>query len=172
MGFSESSVLLKIALVVLPLALILHIVGLATPHWSSHSVTEQGITIGAVVGLWKGCLSENGASQCTSYDDVPGWLNGCRAFGIIGVLAVAAAAILEALCTIALSKDTHKIAFILSTITAFVGAGSIILCAIIWAAKASDLSSTGDLAWSFGLSIAGGVLAGLGGLLVSINLCQ
>ncbi|XP_060066766.1 uncharacterized protein LOC132547035 [Ylistrum balloti] len=172
MGFSESSVLLKIALVVLPLALILHIAGLATPNWSSASASANGQSVSSTAGLWKACLEGGGEKLCESYETVLDWIKACQAFGIIGVLAVAAAAILEVLCTVVFSKDTHKVAYILAAMTAFSGAGCIIVTAIIWAAKASEISSLLDLSWSFGLSIAGGVLAGIGGVLGAIDLCQ
>ncbi|XP_033751725.1 uncharacterized protein LOC117335677 [Pecten maximus] len=177
MGFSDSSVLLKIALVILPLALILHIVGLATPSWSAISVSVAGVSASQSIGLWSTCGTTAGNTECVSFDDVPNlevsdWLKACRAFGIIGVLAVAAAAILAVLCTVALSKDSHKIAYILATVIAFVGAAACILSCIIWAGKVDDLIAGLDLSYSFALSIVAGVLAGIGGILEAIDLCK
>ncbi|OWF56761.1 uncharacterized protein LOC110459277 [Mizuhopecten yessoensis] len=173
MGFSDSSALLKIALILLPLALILHIVGIATPNWSSYSASSGAVSTSLSYGLWKLCVEVNGVSECANYPNVQDWVKACQAFGIIGVLAVAGAAILEVLCTIVLSKATHKVAFIAAAITAFVGAASIILSAIIWSAKVTEFGNTElDLSWSFGLSITGGVLAGIGGILVALDLCQ
>ncbi|XP_033751726.1 claudin-18-like [Pecten maximus] len=172
MGCSDSSVLLKIAFVILPLALVLQIAGLATPSWSSITASIKGVSASQSIGLWATCATEAGKSQCVSYTDVEDWLKVCRAFAIIGMLAVAAAAILEVLCTVALSKDSHKIAYILATIIAFVGAGACILACIIWAAKVGDVLSGLDLSYSFALSIVAGGLSGIGGILVAIDLCK
>ncbi|XP_069134021.1 uncharacterized protein [Argopecten irradians] len=178
MGFSEASVLLKVALFILPLALILQIVGLATPNWSSVSGSRSGITVTANVGLWKACSSiSNTGSECVTYPDVLDWMKSSRAFAIIGMLGVAAAAILEALCTIVLNKASHKMAYILATVTAFIGAAAIILSVIIWGVNNDELGTTADgspydLSWSLFISIVGGVLSGIGGVLVTIDLCQ
>ncbi|OWF56759.1 uncharacterized protein LOC110459122 [Mizuhopecten yessoensis] len=172
MGFSDSSILLKIALVILGLASILQIVGLATPNWSSALTPAGDASISSSFGLWKFCFSALGKSDCDSYPDAEDWLKICRAFAVIGVLAVIGATVLEVLCTLALSKATHKIVFILATLAAFVGAASIILAAIIWGAKTSDLGTGITLDWSFALSILAGVLAGIGGLLVALDICK
>ncbi|OWF56760.1 uncharacterized protein C16orf52 homolog [Mizuhopecten yessoensis] len=173
MGFSDSSSLLKTALAVFPLALILHIVGLATPSWATNSGSSGGISFRVTAGLWKQCNTVHGETECIIYPQPEDWQKACQAFGIIGVLAVSAAAILEGLCTVLLTKSKHKIFFIATTLLAFLGAGSIILTAIIWAAKIFELQLTDlVLSWSFGLSIAGAVLSGVGGILMAIDLCQ
>ncbi|XP_069133574.1 claudin-4-like [Argopecten irradians] len=176
MGCTEASVFLKIALVIFPIALILQIVGLATPNWSSVSATISGQTITQSNGLWAVCASSNGEKQCQNYDIVEDWVVACRAFAIIGMATVAAAAILEVLCTVALSKSSHKIAYILDVIIAFLGAGAVILACIIWAAKISDSGASAglslELSYSFGLSIAAGLLSGIGGILATIDLCK
>jgi len=51
MGFAESSVFLKVCLVVFPLSVILQSVGIATPNWLS--AEEHGIILR--IGLWKAC---------------------------------------------------------------------------------------------------------------------
>ncbi|XP_060082660.1 uncharacterized protein LOC132561957, partial [Ylistrum balloti] len=110
---------------------------------------------------------------------LPIWFKVCRATIIVGAVVVANAAVLELLCTVVLSKASHKIVFILTTLAAFFGAACILSMAILWAYKIRHGFLTGDvdelvlnLSWSFGLSIAGGLLAGIGGLLVAIDFCR
>ena len=62
MGFGESSLFLKINLVVLIFAVILDLIGLAIPYW----VAVDTNTIDYNYGLWQLCLN----SVCTSFISV------------------------------------------------------------------------------------------------------
>ena len=66
-GISEASCALKIGLVLSPIALVLTIVGMATPYWLEDKVMHVFHS-----GLWVTCAQTPtlGVSVCTSYIDL------------------------------------------------------------------------------------------------------
>ncbi|XP_021339228.1 uncharacterized protein LOC110440455 [Mizuhopecten yessoensis] len=169
------SVFVKISLVVLVIGLFFHIIGVSTPNWSTYSISLVTVKL----GLWKYCFSSLGTTVCTSYGGITltdgDWIKACQAMGILGVLTIIAAIILNVLCVAVLTKQDHKIAFILTPTLAFIGAGCIFIANMVWGAKISDwsfiIASANDLAlgWSFALSLVGGLFAVAGGVLFGVG---
>jgi len=75
-GFVEAPVLLKVGLIVSLLGLLFHIIGLATPYWTSgeQSVAFMGFktTIKANSGLWQACVEAQSAKTCLDVKNPPG----------------------------------------------------------------------------------------------------
>ncbi|XP_059161584.1 uncharacterized protein LOC131944787 [Physella acuta] len=134
---------------------LLHLVGMATPHW-------WNIGSGSI-GLWQVC-----EGNCLTIEDKAGWLIGCDFLSVMGVLSSVAALVLIAFIFFNAFKGRplHSkipIFLIASTICA---ATFIIICIIIFASQTPNAKR---LAYSFYLSIVGGVLIKIGGIIGFIS---
>jgi len=67
MGVADASIFVKACLVVLPIALLLQIIGIATNYWTTKEVSTLTIN----VGLWKSCV-ESVCAGFTSTTSLPG----------------------------------------------------------------------------------------------------
>ncbi|XP_059164758.1 epithelial membrane protein 1-like [Physella acuta] len=143
---------------------VLHIVGLATPEWSTSNVV--GISYSA--GLWKGCAD----GYCVEYPQTTAALEACEAMAIIGMFfslfAITAVGILLVckITGILAVSSAHHIAAALSIIS-FV---FILIGIIVWGAEVHASNSNFKIGYSFILSIVGGVLIAIGGIMYSCSM--
>jgi hypothetical protein len=71
MGLNETSVFIKVSFCLAAAGFLLHIIGFATAYWISSSVGG----VKSHQGLWRGCVSGNGYSICSSGGDQPSKFN-------------------------------------------------------------------------------------------------
>ncbi|XP_059161562.1 uncharacterized protein LOC131944766 [Physella acuta] len=137
---------------IIGLGSLLHLVGMATPHWLK--LNDPGS-----IGLWQVCIQ-----FCLTIEDKAGWLIACDFFSVMGVLSSVAALVLIAFSFFNAFKGRpqHSTIPIFLTASTSLAATCIIICIIIFASKTVHTSLLG---YSFYLSIAGGVLITIGGIL-------
>lgn len=68
MGFSEATIFLKVGFILLIVAFILQLLGIALPYW--YSIDSNGAS--AYGGLWKGCSEVANIKACASWKNVTG----------------------------------------------------------------------------------------------------
>lgn len=87
MGFTMPHVLILVGAAVTALALLLQIVGFATPAWITGTsiirIQSSTITVDFNSGLWSFCNGD----KCQDFDLSVDWLKAVRAFGVLGILA-------------------------------------------------------------------------------------
>ncbi|XP_076456927.1 uncharacterized protein LOC143291142 [Babylonia areolata] len=172
MGFVMPHAIILVAGGVVGLALILQIVGLATPAWVTFELTYPVLGVQTVsynIGLWKVCASGNCRKISFSSptfgdddddDDVPDWLNACRAFGILGVLAMAASLFCAVLTCV--MSDKAKMFTLVAAGVAAVGAVCSMIEFAVYAREEPYLNQSSQhvsLGYSFILSVVAFVLA-------------
>ncbi|XP_076456934.1 uncharacterized protein LOC143291144 isoform X2 [Babylonia areolata] len=85
MGCVRPPISVLVGVVLMALAFVLEVVGLAAPGWCSLWVGEKGVTM---VGLWEFCY-ELPNFTCEDLENlwpIQSWLEGCRAMGVLAVL--------------------------------------------------------------------------------------
>ncbi|XP_076456529.1 uncharacterized protein LOC143290876 [Babylonia areolata] len=188
MGFVMPHVIILVAGGVVGLALIFQIVGLATPGWTtgeeSLSVgnhenggpngikgdtslqakypgkSGNGIKNTYSGGLWKVCIGDSCFESSSSPSDDSGWLYACRAFGILGMLAMVASLICAVL--ICFMSDKAKMFTLVAAGAAAVGAACCMIEFAVYAGKDPTHSLPGldvSLGYSFALTILAFLLA-------------
>ncbi|XP_061188435.1 uncharacterized protein LOC133196582 [Saccostrea echinata] len=122
MSFRGNSKFFVFGFLFLFIALILDVIGVATPYW--FYAEKNGVKIYG--GLWKSCLDISGSeeSKCNKYEDVPDWLKAVRGFGFLGIL-VSTLALTSASLKICL-KDRVSL-LIIAIILSFISA----LCSVV-----------------------------------------
>ncbi|KAK7463936.1 hypothetical protein BaRGS_00038073, partial [Batillaria attramentaria] len=110
--FKKPHIAVIIGLVCIGVALIFHIVGLATTGWASADLDIPTVNAELKVGLWSVCLQ----STCSEYLSLPDWLGAVRAFSIIGMLMIVGCVVVGLL---QLCKD-NKMLPVVTAILAFV----------------------------------------------------
>eukprot|EP00745_Piridium_sociabile_P037219 TRINITY_DN6747_c0_g1_i3.p1 TRINITY_DN6747_c0_g1~~TRINITY_DN6747_c0_g1_i3.p1 ORF type:complete len:159 (-),score=31.67 TRINITY_DN6747_c0_g1_i3:53-529(-) len=149
MGFTMPHITILIAAGVVGLALLFQIIGVATPGWIVVSASDYKS------GLWESCVG----GRCTKFDDVGDSAKACRAFGILGIFAMAASFACGLL--ICFMSDM-KIFTLLAPLAAAAGA----FCAMIeFAVYAGEADSTKYLDYSFALTVVAFVLCGAAAVL-------
>lgn len=149
MGFNEASLLLKVGLVLMGLGLLLDLIGFVSDYWSAAD-TVYGT---AHNGLWD-----------VAYP--PSWFEAVQAFETIGFIAAIASLVLVILYIFVPATAGKKIVFILSMLACFAAAGCIILGIIIYGAKMDNLS------WSFVLCTIAGIIFGISGILLIVDMLK
>ncbi|XP_060066344.1 uncharacterized protein LOC132546636 isoform X1 [Ylistrum balloti] len=162
MGLADTSVLLKIALGSTLAGILFHLIGLATPYWTSQTITLGSLDFSYNSGLWRGCS----AGRCGSITSSPSWMEATQAFAILGFLAGLAAIVLAVLYVF-LEQLRKDIIYIIASLGNLVAAGCIFLAVVIFGSKI-----TTGLSWSFGLSIVGMIFHGVAGVLMGVNRFQ
>lgn len=124
-------------------ALILQIVGVATPEWISAETQLGDMT----QGLWEFCR----AGSCAKLEDLlywetPSWLEAVRAFGILAIFAIFACLVCVALICLMSDKPVFGL---FAPIAAAAGA----FCCLIAFAVFAGESSSSDYGYSFALVI-------------------
>ncbi|XP_059161601.1 uncharacterized protein LOC131944802 [Physella acuta] len=137
---------------IIGLGALLHLVGMATPHW-----VDVGL---ASSGLWSACAMDN----CGALVDKQGWLIGCEVLSVIGVSSSAAALMFIAIIFFnefkGRSQNSKFSIFLLAD--SLMAGTCIIICIAVYASKVHDTSLLG---YSFYLAIVGGVLIKIGGII-------
>ncbi|XP_033727180.1 lens fiber membrane intrinsic protein-like isoform X2 [Pecten maximus] len=163
MGLGDTPLLFKIALGCGIAGFLFHLVGLATPYWTS--ITIAGGTIFEVdvhTGLWRGCSG----NVCGTVSNPASWLEAAQAFAILGFLAGLAAIVL-AILYVFVEQLRKDIFYIVAAVGNLAAAGCIFLAVVIFGSKI-----TNGLSWSFGLSIVGMIFHGVAGVLMGVNRFQ
>ncbi|KAK7459685.1 hypothetical protein BaRGS_00038988 [Batillaria attramentaria] len=139
--FKKPHIAVIIGLVCIGVALIFHIVGLATTGWASADLDILTVK----VGLWSVCLQ----STCSEYLSLPDWLGAVRAFSIIGMLMIVGCVVVGLL---QLCKD-NKMLPVVTAILAFVAAFCLLIEFAVFAGKKEEKFGDADLGYSFALTI-------------------
>ncbi|XP_021360855.1 lens fiber membrane intrinsic protein-like isoform X2 [Mizuhopecten yessoensis] len=108
MGIADTTIIFKIAIGCALAGFVFHLIGLATPYWSSLTVAEGTIFESDYhSGLWRGCVG----SVCGSISNPASWFEAAQAFAILGFLAGIAAIVLTVLYVLLeqLRKDVFYI---------------------------------------------------------------
>ncbi|KAL8623351.1 hypothetical protein ACOMHN_054935 [Nucella lapillus] len=155
MGFTMPHIFILVGAAIVGLALLLQIIGFATPIWATRMV--QGDTL--ELGLWGACRK----GYCQSYAAVADSLEAVRAFGILAILALVgslACAVLT--CFMAGKKIIPLVAFICAVVAAF--------CILIeFAVFAGEAGSNVTYGYSFGLTIVAWLLSIAGAVLLFLG---
>ncbi|XP_033727179.1 lens fiber membrane intrinsic protein-like isoform X1 [Pecten maximus] len=160
-SFSRAPLLLKIAIGIACVGWFLHLLGFATPYWSTAKYFSIfGIDIH--FGLWYYCAGK----ECDGYGKVQSWLEAAQAFAILGFLAGLAAIVL-AILYVFVEQLRKDIFYIVAAVGNLAAAGCIFLAVVIFGSKI-----TNGLSWSFGLSIVGMIFHGVAGVLMGVNRFQ
>ncbi|KAL8610664.1 hypothetical protein ACOMHN_047233 [Nucella lapillus] len=147
MGFVMPHITILIAGGAVGLALLFQIIGLATPGWVVNGLGHAG--------LWRSCAR----GGCFPVG-VPAFMKACRAFGILGVLAMAGSLACAALiCFMSEVK--------VFSLVAIAAAASGAFCALIeFAVYAGEFSAYSNyFGYSFALTVVAFVLCGVASVL-------
>ncbi|GFR93226.1 lens fiber membrane intrinsic protein-like [Elysia marginata] len=161
-----------IAFCVLGLGVVLHIIGLSTPHWITQTVDLDEETVDVSAGLWQVCVGGlcNSIHENAKHD----WYRACGAMAIIGMLSGMISALMVGVVFVMglMNKDsgkTKKATSILSFLAAVFSVIMILICVIIFAVKTNQEGGY-DFGYSFFLSTAGAVVIVIGGNLALVGM--
>uniref|UniRef100_A0A194AKX0 Uncharacterized protein n=1 Tax=Pinctada fucata TaxID=50426 RepID=A0A194AKX0_PINFU len=164
MGFSESPLLSKVALFVLPVGCLFVIIGTATTSWNSAS----GVSQSATSGLWKICVDSN----CVSFgEEIPDYIKPTRAFTILSILiAVGGTAII----VVAILKNEYKPLQILAIVLPAVSAVCAFIAVGVYGVKfesqiPNSAKDSIKLSWSFALTAVGGCIEAAAAVVFAIG---
>ena len=135
-------------------ALVLMIVGIATPKWQTLSFSGGGQSASAYMGLWQGCGMGMGKTICEALTsevvDATFWV--IRILALLGALLTLVGSLLYRL-----RPQQRKYA---KSLVAFAGVCSI-ASAVVWAtdSKLKDGMPGSSFGYSWYLTLAGGVMA-------------
>ncbi|XP_061166568.1 uncharacterized protein LOC133175449 [Saccostrea echinata] len=123
----EGSKVLFIALVILIWASILQLIGLASPYWISdeNSIDLESSSSPRYAGLWKTCKCRDTGDFLKNFDISKHQLRFAQAMSILGFSALVFASVLTIL-KLCFLKHVKPV-LIVASISAFVGAASIIV---------------------------------------------
>ncbi|XP_046560933.1 uncharacterized protein LOC124269977 isoform X2 [Haliotis rubra] len=151
---SSTSIWVKVCLILIPLGGLLHLIGYASPYWVKVGIDHSG--------LWRTCTT-----ICVDYLDyqesLAGWLRATQFFETVGLIAIAAAAVLLFLSIFVQAFKDKKIITIINALACFGACGTIIIGAIIFG---SQNLLVAYLSWAFALCIAGAIMEGVAGALI------
>jgi len=149
MGFNEATLFVKVSVILLPIAFLLDLIGIATSYWVSWPAYGYNYHS----GLW-------------DFYNEPSWLEATQAFEVLGFIAGLAALVLIILYIFVPATSGKRIVFILTLVMCFAAAGCIILGIVIYGSKSSHLS------WSFALCTIAGIIFGVAGVLLLLDFCK
>ncbi|XP_076456924.1 uncharacterized protein LOC143291138 [Babylonia areolata] len=153
-----------IATGVMAVAMILQIVGVATPSWVSGKV-QQGATSSA--GLWRICATAQDKEACVDWPVVPDWLDASRAFGILSLLLMIAA---SGLGVFASMKHDSRGVLLLAAVSGGLGAlCSLISFGVFAGEKDDSFPNVFDYDYSFGLCVVAAVLGCIGSVICLVT---
>lgn len=161
MGFGSSSLFLKIGFILLIVALVIQILGVALPYWYSYEYGNQK-TYG---GLWRGCSEQGSFKLCYDFDNPADWLAATEAFEIIGLLLIVGALVI---CVVVIFIKDEKILKLICAIISFCAFGFIIIGIIIFGAEVPNPYDD-HLSGAFAITIIAGIVSLAAGILVLLD---
>ncbi|ESO94188.1 hypothetical protein LOTGIDRAFT_232447 [Lottia gigantea] len=166
MGFSDTSMFMKISMALGIVAFIFDLIGFASPYWLIQS--GAGVTISNL--LWQSCYSNDGSSECKSLqsEGLTSEIKAGQAFNVLGFLAGGVAVVLIILYIFCLTNK--KPVRLLGMIAAFVAAGLILIGVII--IGTSDSAKSFVVGWAMILAIIGAILYVVTGVMVVVDVVQ
>ncbi|KAH3703209.1 uncharacterized protein LOC127859340 isoform X3 [Dreissena polymorpha] len=157
MGFSDSSLFLKIAFILLIAAFIIQVLALAIPYWFSLDAGNYE-TYGS---LFRICSESPGYKLCVNVENATSWWEATQAFEVIGILLIIAALILT--IVVVFVKSDMKILKLVAWILSFCACGFIIVGIIIYGAKSYLVFA--EYSGAFALAIIAGIIMAVAGIL-------
>ncbi|XP_053372722.1 uncharacterized protein LOC123561541 [Mercenaria mercenaria] len=162
MGFGQSSMLLKVGFILIIVALVIQILGVALPYWYQKE-NSSGTSVNG--GLWKYCSETLNVKKCIDMENAADWIEACRAFQIIGLLILVASLVL---CIIVLFiKNDMKVLKLINWILCFCACGFIIIGIIIYGAEASGVFE--EYSGAFAITIISGIVALVAGVVCLLD---
>ncbi|XP_071081011.1 uncharacterized protein [Haliotis cracherodii] len=151
MGFSDASLLTKVALGLAIASFLFHIIGFPTNSWLTFS-TSVGTRH---VGLFKVCVVDVCVDIDSSDSD---WWTATKALEVLGFLVGLACLVL--LVVFIFLKTDLSILHIVALVAAFVAGGFVLLGCIVFGAKRDDTDAfpAYSMGWSFVLTLIGSLL--------------
>ncbi|KAL4229492.1 hypothetical protein ACF0H5_012532 [Mactra antiquata] len=162
MGFGDSSLFLKIAFILLIVAFIIQILGVALPYWYE---LDAGV-VETNAGLFKICSEVGSTKVCRNVKNPVDWWAATQAFEIIGLLIIIGALILA--IVIIFVKSDMKILKLILWILCFCAFGFIIIGCIIFGAEYGNLYDDG-LSGAFAICIINSVVCLVAGVLALLD---
>ncbi|XP_076456742.1 uncharacterized protein LOC143291042 [Babylonia areolata] len=143
------------------IAMILQIVGVATPSWMSGEI-RQGVSSRA--GLWRICAEAYDVEECVDWPTVPEWLDATRALGVLALLLMAAS---SGLSVFVLIKPDNRLTVTLATICCGLGAACSVTSFGVFVGKEDEQFPTEVYSYdySFGLCVAAAAMGCIGSVL-------
>lgn len=173
-GYKSASCLSKLVLVFLIIAFLLHMIGFYTTYWSVKEYLSPLfprlptlLKVEEFEGLWKHCVITQYLANCENFKDHGSWFEATQAFETLGFIAAVVALVLIVLYIFVPQTSGKRIIFILGMIACFAAAGCIILGIIIYGSKVKD-----NLSWSFALCTIAGIIFGISGILLIIDMLK
>lgn len=153
-GFKAAPVLVKVFFLLLVAGFWIHLIGFVTPYWShSRFVT---------MGLWRVCYR---GYDCTKTAYTTSYFEATQAFESLALVA-GFIGLLLLILYIFISQTSYNISlFIVSLVAVACAALCAILGVIIYGCKTSL-----PLAWSYALSVVGGIFYGVSAILMAVYL--
>ncbi|XP_045208450.2 uncharacterized protein LOC123560299 [Mercenaria mercenaria] len=163
MGFSDATLFLKIGFVLLIVALILQLLGIALPFWYSKDYGNYE----SYGGLFRGCheSSSSNTKICATWKNVTDWWAAVQAFMLIGFFLIIGALVLSIIAVFI--KSDMKILKLICWILCFCACGFIIIGIIIYGAEASSVYA--EYSGAFAVAIIAGIICLAAGILVLLD---
>ncbi|XP_062598708.1 uncharacterized protein LOC134260141 [Saccostrea cucullata] len=152
------------------LALVLHIIGLASPYWVYFEDVEDDFKRKSNAGLWLACDIISDGSQhintCTyTSSSELDWFKAVQAFACLGLIFL-----LFGIVALAVKRCMDKASILyLSAGLTFAGAVCILITIAVYAAKITDLGISGYLHFAFAFCIIAMILAIPAGIFIIIE---
>ncbi|XP_022308364.2 uncharacterized protein LOC111114360 isoform X1 [Crassostrea virginica] len=190
--FSNSSIFLKICMILTPLQTLVYIIGFSTEHWVkskiSSSIDFGGSTgnflqsksslqftgVSSDQGLWK--VETCFLNQCSTGDIpyVDGWLHATRFFATIGLIGFLVTTVGVFVCLFVTELSQRRILHILTTLLAAGTGVFVVVAVVIYGINYNNpdqriLTLDKDPNWSFGLCVAALILDIIATILLALN---
>ncbi|XP_046583942.1 uncharacterized protein LOC124291078 isoform X1 [Haliotis rubra] len=155
---SSTSIWVKVCLVLIPLGGLFHLIGFASPYWVNDGTNNSG--------LWRLCTNTVCIDFLHPGITLQGWLRATQFFETVGLIAIAAAAVLLFLSIFVQALKDKKIITIINALACFGACGTIIIGAIIYGSQDRPVAY---LSWAFALCIVGAIMEGVAGALIILG---
>ncbi|XP_061172620.1 uncharacterized protein LOC133181966 [Saccostrea echinata] len=167
--FGEVSKFFVIGFVLQIIALVIDIVGFASPYWIKGESSIDGIKVEAHGGLWKYCISSDFSGQdvsnCNQVVTNAGWFKAVQAFACLGLICLLIAVVA---LPIKLRLDKASLLHLSAGLT-FAGAICILISIAVFAAKEKESGATGHFHFAFAFCVIAMILAIPAGILIIVG---
>ncbi|XP_060555713.1 uncharacterized protein LOC132716451 isoform X2 [Ruditapes philippinarum] len=170
-SYKYATLLTKIVFVLVLVALLLHMIGFYTTYWAVFDYIDpfrktELLQVREYEGMWKYCVQTRYMMKCHNFKSHGSWFEATQAFETLGFIAAIVALVLIVLYVFVPQTSGKKIVFILAMLACFAAAGCIILGIIIYGSKMDNLS------WSFALCCIAGIIFGISGILLVVDMLK